>query len=61
MQIAVVGKENQEEDSGISDEDSDEVGDVDEELQYQNDDPNALSLRHKKHTNMEERALKKYW
>ena len=37
MQIAVVGRENQEEDSGISDEDDDsddEVGDMDEELKY---------------------------
>lgn len=59
MQIAVVGRENQEEDSGISDEDdesSDEVGDMDEELKYQQDDPNFLSQRHQKHTNMEERA-----
>ena len=43
MQIAVVGRENQEEDSGISedeDESSDEVGDIDEELKYQQDDPN---------------------
>ena len=47
MQIAVVGRENQNdgEDSGISDdedgdESSDEVGDADEELKYQQDDPN---------------------
>ena len=49
MQIAVVGRENQEEDSGISDdedESSDEVGDMDEELKYQQDDPNFLSQRH---------------
>ena len=35
MQIAVVGRENQEEDSEISeDESSDDVGDIDEELKY---------------------------
>jgi len=58
MQIAVVGRENQNgEDSGISeDEESDEVGDAEEELAYQEDDPNYTSLRHKKQTNMEERA-----
>ena len=50
MQIAVVGRENQNdaEDSGISDdeegdESSDEVGDADEELKYQQDDPNVKS------------------
>ena len=61
MQIAVVGRENQNdgEDSGISDdedESSDEVGDADEELKYQQDDPNLQSQRHAKQTNMEERA-----
>jgi len=36
MQIAVVGRENQEEDSGISDdeESSAELGGIDEELRY---------------------------
>ena len=36
MQIAVVGRENKDEDSGISDDDksSDDVGDIDEELKY---------------------------
>lgn len=45
MQIAVVGRENQnEDDSGISDEeDSEEVGDLDEELSYQQEDPNQIS------------------
>ena len=59
MQIAVVGRENRDEasDSGISDEESsEEVGDVDDELAYQQDDPNVTSLRHKKQTSMEERA-----
>ena len=65
MQIAVVGRENQNEgdysNSGISDdedgdESSDEVGDAEEELKYQQDDPNIKSLRHAKQTNMEERA-----
>ena len=60
MQIAVVGRENQNDgsDSGISDdeESSDEVGDEDEELKYQQDDPNLVSQRHTKQTNMEERA-----
>ena len=59
MQIAVVGRENQEDggDSEISeDESSAEVGDIDEELKYQQDDPNAVSQRHQKHTNMEDRA-----
>ena len=48
MQIAVVGRENQNNgsDSGISDdedgdESSEEVGDADEELKYQQDDPNV--------------------
>ena len=55
----MVGRENQAEasDSGISDDESDdEVGDIEEELAYQQDDPNVQSLRHNKHTNMEERA-----
>ena len=58
MQIAVVGREKHNgEDSGISeDEESDEVGEATEELAYQEDDPNFTSLRHKKRTNMEERA-----
>lgn len=59
MQIAVVGRENKDDgdDSAISEgESSDEVGDMDEELKYQADDPNVESLRHRKHTNMEERA-----
>jgi len=37
-------------------ESSDEVGDIDEELKYQQDDPNVVSQRHVKHTNMEDRA-----
>ena len=58
MQIKVVGRENQTgEDSGISDgDDSEEVGGVDEELGMQEDDPNFMSHRHKKHTDMETRA-----
>jgi len=58
MQIAVVGRENQDEDSDrISDgESGDEVGDLEDELRYQQDDANVTSLRHLKHTNMEERA-----
>ena len=61
MQIKMVGREDGQEDSGISDEDDDEeedeVGDIDDELAYQQDDPEAAaSLRHKKQTDMEERA-----
>ena len=55
MQIAVVGRENNDEqDSGISseDEDGESLGEEDE---YQVD-PNINSLRHKKQTTMEERA-----
>lgn len=61
MQIEVVGRENKDEgpDSGVnSDEESseEEVGDIDEELKYQQDDPNVVSQRHLKHTNMQDRA-----
>ena len=56
MQIDVVGRENgNEEDSGLSDDEGeDSLEDIDEnELR---EDPNVNSLRHKKHTSMEERA-----
>ena len=46
LQIDVVGKENKDGDSdnGIEDsEESDEVGDVEEELAYMQDDPNLVS------------------
>ena len=54
-----MGKENNEKDSdhGISDsESSDEVGDPEEELDYMQDDPNFVSQKHAKHSNLEERA-----
>ena len=60
MQIAVVGKEQ---DDGASDQADDadeesesEVGDADEELGYMEHDPNQVSQKHAKHTDLETRA-----
>lgn len=57
MQIAVVGQEGQASQQSSEEEDSgSDIGEVDEELDYMQEDPNFISQRHDKHTNMENRA-----
>ena len=60
MQIAVVGRQG---DKGVSespseddDESESEIGDIDEELKYMEHDPNQISKKHAKHTDLETRA-----
>ena len=42
--------------SGEEDDSGSEIGDAEEELDYMQEDPNHISQRHTKQTNMEERA-----
>ena len=60
MQIAVVGRQNGEGASAEASEEEDdsesEIGDVEEELKYMEDDPNMVSQKHAKHTDLETRA-----
>ena len=60
MQIAVVGREGEDGASnGADDEDEEsesEIGDAEEELKYMEHDPNTVSQKHAKHTDLETRA-----
>lgn len=55
MQITVVGRENGKDEADfISDEDSE--ADIEEEIANLEEDPNFISQKHQKHTDMESRA-----
>lgn len=54
MQIAVVGKENGADDSDFVSSDGDSEDDIDEENEIE-EDPNKISQKHQKHTDLEDR------
>ena len=59
MQIAVVGREGEKgasESPSEDDESESEIGGIDEELKYMEHDPNIISQKHAKHTDLETRA-----